>query len=613
MRTRTLLLGSVAGIVLFAAVAQQSGTEFDWDSIPSLVPRVDVGTVDGATDAGVGSSQHSNGVTLTGTVTLAAVQDSDVNDPNVHYVSNDDAGSAQALSAPVSVVGYVNTPESGPGGRSFAQGDPVYWYAVTLTGSEGLLLEIADETEGNVALSLHDSERRLIVESNDVSHVQYLSPEHVAAPGDYLLRVSADSGASGYALHVAEGITAANQPRTVVPTSVGTLPLHVVLNVDGESYRTTAELQDGRGNFEFPALPAGLYSLFSGTDNDSVLCERGEVCARAVIGPNADTVGVEVVAEPFDQTLEVVAAADYQLGRIDAGQRARVLFDFGDDAQRARWSNFPTGPFRRAGLRMGDASESELDAVYAVVAATLNRTGFRQVVETVTGDEVLGQLEGGNGPPFSAAEYYFSILGTPSTTEPWMWQFGGHHLALNATVVGREISLTPALTGAEPMRYEIDGQETHQFKEENDMGFAIINALDSAQQDKAMQGSRYIDLVLGAGRDDRTQDLQPEGISASEMTPAQRELLVDLIGLRVNLLNPEDAAYRMAEIENHLDNTRFAWYGPTENGQGAYFRVHGPTIIIEYAPQEWRESQEVNHIHAMYRDPTNDYGSSLLN
>ena len=145
------------------------------------------------------------------------------------------------------------------------------------------------------------------------------------------------------------------------------------------------------------------------------------------------------------------------------------------------------------------------------------------------------------------------------------------------------------------------------------MGFAIINALDSAQQDKAMQGSRYIDLVLGAGRDDRTQDLQPEGISASEMTPAQRELLVDLIGLRVNLLNPEDAPYRMAEIENHLDNTRFAWYGPTENGQGAYFRVHGPTIIIEYAPQEWPESQKVNHIHAMYRDPTNDYGSSLLN
>jgi hypothetical protein len=62
----------------------------------------------------------------------------------------------------------------------------------------------------------------------------------------------------------------------------------------------------------------------------------------------------------------------------------------------------------------------------------------------------------------------------------------------------------------------------------------------------------------------------------------------------------------MAEIRSNLRETYFAWSGPTTNGSAAYFRVQGPTLVIEYAPQN-----SVDHIHTIYRDPTNDYGAKF--
>ncbi|MEO7910005.1 MAG: DUF3500 domain-containing protein, partial [Roseiflexaceae bacterium] len=46
------------------------------------------------------------------------------------------------------------------------------------------------------------------------------------------------------------------------------------------------------------------------------------------------------------------------------------------------------------------------------------------------------------------------------------------------------------------------------------------------------------------------------------------------------------AAARMAEITSTLDQTYFAWYGPTTHGSAAYFRITGPTLVIEYSPQQ---------------------------
>ena len=68
---------------------------------------------------------------------------------------------------------------------------------------------------------------------------------------------------------------------------------------------------------------------------------------------------------------------------------------------------------------------------------------------------------------------------------------------------------------------------------------------------------------------------------------------------------------RMAEIKANLSGTWFAWSGPTTNGMPAYYRIQGPTVVIEYAPQPLGGDPTM-HIHTIYRDPTNDYGKKSM-
>ncbi len=119
------------------------------------------------------------------------------------------------------------------------------------------------------------------------------------------------------------------------------------------------------------------------------------------------------------------------------------------------------------------------------------------------------------------------------------------------------------------------------------------------------------DLVLGPGEDGKT--IQPEGIKVSALNAAQKEKLLDVVYEWVGILNDEAAAAKMAEIKANLPETWFAWSGPTTNGSSAYFRIQGPTLLIEYSPQRLRGSSglDLNHIHTIYRDPTNDYGAKF--
>jgi hypothetical protein len=304
-----------------------------------------------------------------------------------------------------------------------------------------------------------------------------------------------------------------------------------------------------------------------------------------------------------------VAAALALLAALDEGQRSVVSFAFDDNEQRVRWSNFPTGIFQRAGLRMGDMSQAQRDAVFAVLAATLSPEGYQQTLATVAADEVLKTTDGGGRLVFGQDEYWFALLGTPSDSEPWMWQFGGHHLALNATFGKGDVTLAPSLTGAQPASYTQGGVEVRPLGAENDAAFALIGLLDASQQQQAIIGAQPLDLVLGPGQDGVV--LQPEGLLATALSAEQQAALLALIRTRVGLINATAAAKRMAEIEANLAETYLAWSGPTDNGSAAYFRVQGPSVLIEYAPQQMGGSA-INHIHAMYRDPTNEYGARLV-
>ena len=317
------------------------------------------------------------------------------------------------------------------------------------------------------------------------------------------------------------------------------------------------------------------------------------------------------VGTASDATTRIVAAAQAVVTSLDEAGRAKIQFPF-DAPQKSKWSNLPSPMFQRDGIRLADLTAPQRAVVDTLLSTALSRDGYRKVREIMLADEVLGKGQagrgggrpGGGGPRFAEDEYFLAFLGTPSATAPWMLQFGGHHLAINLTMAGRQATMAPSLPAAQPATYEFEGRTIRPLGNENDKAFALINAFNDAQRQQAIIGSRVADLVLGAGQDGRT--IQPEGIRASALSAQQQTMLLDIVREWVGIQHDAFAEPRMAEIRTNLSDTFFAWSGPTTNGSAAYFRIQGPTLHIEYAPQGG-----VNHIHTIYRDPTNDYGAKF--
>lgn len=320
----------------------------------------------------------------------------------------------------------------------------------------------------------------------------------------------------------------------------------------------------------------------------------------------------DVAPPAVAETAKVVKAAKDFLGTLDDKQRASVSFAFDDEKQRARWSNLPVRNVPRAGLKMGELSEAQRAAAMALVSSALSQRGFEKVQQIMEADAQLKNNDPAN-PMFGKALFFISILGTPSEKEPWMVQFGGHHLGLNITIVGEQGILTPSLTAAQPAMYEFNGKTVRPLGQENDKAFALLAALDEGQRKQAILSFKVADLVLGPTKDGKT--IQPEGLEASAMNEKQKAMLLDLVSEWTGLAADTYAAARMAEVKAGLDETWFAWSGPTtcepgKNGE-AYFRVQGPKLVIEYAPQKLGGDYKL-HVHTIYRDPTNDYGRGVI-
>lgn len=309
-------------------------------------------------------------------------------------------------------------------------------------------------------------------------------------------------------------------------------------------------------------------------------------------------------ATPVQATARIVSAAQAVVATLDDAGRAKVQYPWGGP-QKTRWSNLPTPLFERQGLRLADLTPVQRDAVTKLLMVAFSASGYRKVTEIMHGDEVWQRGGGaGRGPTFGENEYYLAFVGTPSTATPWTIQFGGHHLAINLTMGGSQATMAPSHTAAQPATYTVEGRTVRPLGAENDKAFALVNALDAAQQKQAILNYRVADLVLGPTQDGKT--IQPEGVKVSTFNASQQTMLLEIVREWTGIMNDAYADVRMAEIKTNLPQTYFAWSGPTTNGSASYFRIQGPTLVIEYAPQE-----DVDHIHTIYRDPTNDYGAKF--
>jgi len=374
----------------------------------------------------------------------------------------------------------------------------------------------------------------------------------------------------------------------------------------------------------------------------------------SAVGAGAPTSASSPVVDA--QTTKVVIAANAFLSTLNAAQKKAVLFAFTDTTQRKNWSNFPQGGagVNRKGVRWGDLNLTQRTALMDMLGTVLSPAGVDMVKGQMTADDLIkatdqgpaggapaggstgGQAAsptGGSAAPagnapagqppagglptgsrpavsFGSEEYRVSFVGTPSIGSPWMLQYGGHHLAINATVVGSNITLSPSLTGGEPIKVSFNDKTftlVPNVPVEAQAAFALLQSFTAAQKARAVISTTRTDLVLGPGHDG--QVLQPEGLPGSAMTAAQKTQFLTLVKDRLGILNADDLAAKMTVIQKNIDKTYFAWSGPTTSAGAAYHRVTGPSVIIEFSPQA-NDGDPSNHLHNMYRDPTNEYGAA---
>ena len=314
-------------------------------------------------------------------------------------------------------------------------------------------------------------------------------------------------------------------------------------------------------------------------------------------------------------TKPVREAAQKFLAALTAEQRAKTTYPV-DDAEWRKWNNIHR--YARQGVSFKEMSDDQKSRAYELLGAALSAKGLEKSRNIMRLNQTLAELtkrfdEYGDGL------YHITIMGEPSDTQPWGWQLDGHHLVINYFILRDQVVMTPAFMGSEPIHAESGKYAgTTVLQDEQDKGLALMQALTPEQQKKArLQPEKTQNNALAqAFRDNLVLD--HAGIQGRELTPPQREMLLAAIGEYVGNMAPGQARVRMEEVRKHLEDTYFAWIGPSDANAVFYYRIHSPVILIEFDHQtpvalEGPRVPGRRHIHTVVRTPNgNDYGKDLL-
>jgi hypothetical protein len=337
------------------------------------------------------------------------------------------------------------------------------------------------------------------------------------------------------------------------------------------------------------------------------------------------TVNGEVQPDLFElqstgvSTQAITESAQAFLETLTAEQRSQTVFAE-DDIEWRKWANQHI--YFRDGISLETMNDTQRDAVFAMLKESLSAKGLKLSQDIMHLNETLGELNGNNFVEYGQWKYSISIMGEPSTTEPWGWQLDGHHLDLNYFVLGDQVVMTPAFWGSEPA-VATTGKfaGTSIMEEEQSYGLDMIRSLTTRQQNQAiLETSKTGNNIMTQAFSDNVV-LDYAGIRVSEFSASQKQQLLALIGLYVGNMHQGQQVTRMSAVAAHLDDTYFAWIGETDDDAVFYYRIHSPVLLLEfdhetpvglghiYAPGvPYKE-----HIHSVVRTPNgNDYGKDLL-
>ena len=302
-------------------------------------------------------------------------------------------------------------------------------------------------------------------------------------------------------------------------------------------------------------------------------------------------------------------AATSFLAELTPEQRQQATFSMTSE-ERLRWHFIPNEMFPRKGLAFRHMTEPQRARAHDLLKAGLSQRGYVTASSIIELENVLRAIETGGKMARDPVDYQFTVFGTPGAKDAWGWRVEGHHLSLHFTITGgKAVATSPTFTGANPAEVR-EGPEKGKrvLAPIEDLGRALVTALDAGQRSSAVYEAVAPGDILTMNKND-IAPLTPPGVAASAMTPEQRAALMRLIEAYTSVVADDLAADRMAKLKAAgLEQITFAWAGPTEKGAKHYYRVQGPTFLIEYDNTQ----NDGNHIHAVWRDFAGDFGRDVL-
>ena len=303
---------------------------------------------------------------------------------------------------------------------------------------------------------------------------------------------------------------------------------------------------------------------------------------------------------------EMVEAANNLLAALTPEQKAKALFEFKDD-ERLNWHFIPR---ERKGLPLKEMTPAQQHLAHALLSSGLSQRGYAKATTIMSLEQILHDLEAGKGPVRDPELYFVSIFNAPDDDKTWGWRVEGHHLSLNFTVAGQHgISVTPSFFGTNPGEVRTGARQgLRVLGEEEEVARALVKSFTEAQRNIALYtNTAPAEVITGNAR--TVKALVPAGLSAAQMSKAQTDRLWEVIGNFVHRYRPEIAELDLKKIKKAgVNKISFAWAGGLDRGQPHYYRVQGPTFLMEYDNTQ----NNANHVHAVWRELEDDFGEDLL-
>ncbi len=296
-------------------------------------------------------------------------------------------------------------------------------------------------------------------------------------------------------------------------------------------------------------------------------------------------------------------------------QQAALPLDGGDATH---WHFIPNEMFPRKGLQMKAMTEAQRTLAHDLLKTGLSQRGYATATAIMALEDVLREIESAGGDPNAGGrrfarnplEYYVTVFGTPSAKGAWGWRLEGHHVSIHFMVNdGTLVASSPTFFGSNPAEVrEGPKKGTRVLGAQEDAAYALLAALTTEQKKTAILENVAPNDIVTMNKA-AVDPLSPVGLTAADMTPPQRDLLMKLIDVYAGYMTADLASERTSKLQKAgVEKSAFAWAGPVETGQKHYYRIQGPTFLVELDNSQ----NDGNHIHSVWRDFNGDFGHDVL-